>query len=335
MLRRASTIGLAVTIVAAIAIAGIKLLADPIGEPVRAGAAGPAECPAGGTTVATGEQLRAALAAAKPGTVIHLADGTYRGGFTLTAKGTAQAQIFVCGSRAAVLDGVDDTDYVLHLNGARWVQVLGFSIRNGRKGVMADGLRDSVLAGLSVSAIGDEAVHLRTHSVDNVVAGLTIRDTGNRKPKFGEGIYVGSATSNWCRYTRCEPDRSDRNSVLDNDIADVTAEGIDIKEGTQGGVAAGNVISGRSLKGADSWIDVKGNGWRVTGNTGSDSPEDGIQVHVVEKGWGARNHIAGNALTVNGPGYGVYIHEKDKGNVVTCDNRVRGAKRGLTNVSCR
>jgi hypothetical protein len=32
---------------------------------------------------------------------------------------------------------------------------------------------------------------------------------------------------------------------------------------------------------ADSWLDLKGNGWLVERNTGRDSPEDGMQTHVV------------------------------------------------------
>ena len=44
---------------------------------------------------------------------------------------------------------------------------------------------------LQISEIGDEAIHLRQGSSDNVVRGNVIRATGLRNDKFGEGIYVG------------------------------------------------------------------------------------------------------------------------------------------------
>jgi hypothetical protein len=162
-------------------------------------------CPAGTVTVSNAGDLRSALASARPGTVIQIADGVYEGGFRLAASGTEAAPIWVCGSRNAVIDGEDDTDYLFHLEDASYVRLVGFSLRNGRKGVMADRMYFGVIANLSVGTTGDEAIHLRSHSTNNLVTGTVIRDTGNRREKFGEGVYVGSATSNWCNYSECGP----------------------------------------------------------------------------------------------------------------------------------
>ncbi|KPM52826.1 hypothetical protein CcI49_25120 [Frankia sp. CcI49] len=302
--------------------------------------AGGITCPAGGTTVSDAGDLRSALATAKPGTVIRIADGVYKGKFKLSATGTEAAPIWLCGSKDAILDGTEDDDqvnYVLHLDGASWVRVVGFTVRNGQKGVIGDRLQHSIIAQLRVNTIGDEAIHLRTASSDNTVVGNVIRDTGNRREKFGEGVYIGSAESNWCTYTDCEPDRSDRNSVIGNDIAGTTSENIDIKEGTTGGVVRGNTLSSDALVEADSWIDVKGNGWLVEDNigTGGGTLEDGIQTHVIKKDWGRQNTIRHNTLTVNAKGFGVYIHDGDKTqNVVGCDNQVTGAQSGPSNIDC-
>ena len=62
-----------------------------------------------------------------------------------------------------------------------------------------------------------------------------VRDTGLLRQFYGEGIYVGSAHKNWCKYSDCQPDASDDDIITGNDIADTTAENIDIKEGTTGG----------------------------------------------------------------------------------------------------
>ena len=302
------------------------------GESVPA-AAGPADC-AGGQTVSTADDLDDALSAAGPGDVIRLEPGTYSGEFTASAAGTEAEPITLCGPADAVLDGGGTDDgYVLHLDGAAHWVLSGFSVQNGQKGVMADATTFTVIEGLSVSRIGDEAIHLRGFSTDNTVRGNTIRDTGLRKPKFGEGVYVGTAESNWCDVSGCEPDASDRNVVEGNDIAATTSESVDIKEGTSDGVVRGNTFDGSDISGADSWVDVKGNGWLIENNSGENSPVDGYQTHEILEGWGTDNVFRGNTATVNGEGFG-YSLTPELGNVVECSNEAAGAAEGTSNVTC-
>jgi hypothetical protein len=292
-------------------------------------------CPTATVQVSTAAELISALRGARPGTVIQLHDGVYSGEFTATASGTKAAPIYLCGSRAAILQGDGfKGGYVLHFNGAAHWRVAGFTVLNGQKGVMVDAGTDLGLQGLLVEQIGDEAVHLRRNSTDNVVRGLTIRNTGNRKPKFGEGIYVGSATSNWSQLTGGQPDHSDRNFVLDNVISATTAESIDVKEGTSDGVIAGNTFDGAALSGADSWVDIKGNGWLIAGNRGRTSTKDGFQTHVILDGWGDDNLFTDNQADLNGgSGVGYYLH-RQLSNEVNCTNTVSGASGGLSNFPC-
>jgi hypothetical protein len=305
-------------------------------------AAAGSECQpgAGGTTVAvaTARELQRALDKAAKGQRIRLADGVYQGEFVVRGSGTASQRIALCGSRRAVLRG--DTvkeGYVLHLDGADHWTISGFSVTNGEKGVMADRATHNVVQDLAVHHIGHEGIHLRTFSSDNLVRDNLVHHTGLRKAKYGEGVYVGSAHSNWCEHSGCKPDRSDRNRILGNQIGpNVTAEGVDLKEGTSSGLVSGNTFLGRHLTGADSWVDIKGNAWKVQANRGSLSPEDGFQVHVEAPGWGRANHIAGNTGDL-GPGgeYGVRVDNDASGTVVGCDNRIGGAGKGLSNIPCR
>jgi hypothetical protein len=230
--------------------------------------------------------------------------------------------------------------YPRHRHGAAHWQVLGFTVTGGQKGLMVDSGVGNLIEGLLVHGVGDEAIHLRAGSTDNVVRSNTVRDTGLRKPKFGEGIYVGSAESNWSDITGGRPDRSDRNVVEGNDIAQTTAESVDVKEGTSDGVVRGNRFDGTGMDddAADSWVDVKGNGWLIEGNTGTHSPEDGFQVHEVVDGWGRDNVFRGNTAQVDGPGYGINAagpREMRESTVVECGNSAPGAASGLTNVDCR
>jgi hypothetical protein len=286
--------------------------------------------------VGTADQLQRALDEARPGRTIRLADGTYEGNFVATAQGTADTPIRLCGGRGAVLDGGGvDGGYTLHLQKASHWQVDGFTVRGGGKGVMVDAGTGNRIQGLLVTSVGDEAIHLRTDSTENAVVGNVVRDTGLRKPKYGEGIYVGSAESNWCRQTGCRPDRSDRNVIEANDIAGTTAEAVDIKEGTAAGVLRDNVFDGSDLVDADSWVDVKGNNWRIEGNWGTTSPGDGFQVHEIVDGWGRGTVFVGNhasdvkGLAINAAG----SSDLRNSTTVGCTNSIQGGG-SLSNVQC-
>jgi hypothetical protein len=288
--------------------------------------------------VVSAGELTAALAGAGPGTAIRLADGVYPGNFTASAQGTPEQPIVLCGGRGAILDGgAKDNGYTLHLAGAEHWKVVGFTVRGGQKGVMADRAVGNLIEGLAVLRIGDEAIHLRAFSTDNLVRANTIRGTGLRRDKYGEGIYVGSAESNWCAISECKPDRSDRNIIEGNDIAETTAESVDIKEGTTGGILRGNIFSGADMTDSDSWVDVKGNGWTITSNTGTQAPEDGFQTHTILDGWGVDNVFAGNTARVNADGYAINItgtKDERADNEVACDNVATAAGEGVTNVDC-
>lgn len=294
---------------------------------------GAVTCPAATVEVADADALAAALDAAAPGDVIGIAPGTYRGKFVATADAGSDP-IWLCGSREVVLDGGGiKQGYALHLDGAAGWRLVGFTVRNAQKGVMADHATGNVIQGLLVEDIGDEAIHLRAFSTDNVVRGNEVRDTGQRREKFGEGIYVGSAESNWCRHTDCDPDRSDRNEIVGNLVYGTTAEGLDVKEGTADGIARDNVFGGDALSGADSWVDAKGNDWVFERNTGIGSPQDGFQMHEILDGWGTGNVFVANVARVDGPGHG-FAATNTEGNVVRCDNEVTGAGSGFADVDC-
>ena len=90
------------------------------------------------------------------------------------------------------------------------------------------------------------------------------------------------------------------------------------------------------LAGADSWVDVKGNGYLMRNNVGTHTTQDDFQTHVIDDmGSGRDNVFTDNTAEVNGPGYGFYIHEpEDSNNTVACDNLDTGAASGVSNQPC-
>jgi len=192
---------------------------------------------------------------------------------------------------------------------------------------------------MKVSNVGQEAVHFRAFSRYNVIRDSEITGTGKKSAQYGEGVYIGSANSNWGTYTGGQPDKSDRNIVLNNTFTNFTAEGIDLKEGSTGGYIAGNTFEGSSISGqnsADSWIDAKGNYYLIENNVGTNTLVDGFQVHSVYAGWGANNAFKANTANVNASGYGFNVVSTavQFGNIVYCSNVATGAGLGLSNVTC-
>jgi hypothetical protein len=329
------------TIALALTSALLAVQGGPASAAPEASASAATAASAATTRVSSADQLQSALKSARPGQVIELADGVYRGKFVASGSGTATKPIVLRGGRGAVLQSAAySTGVTLHLQDANYWRLEGFTVRKGQKGVVLDRSNHNVLSGLDVGDVGMEAVHFRSSSSDNRLEGSDIHDTGRFDKGRGEGVYIGTAFVHWDKYGNSNGmDRSDRNVITGNRIHAITAENIDIKEGTVNGQILDNVFEGDRMSGVhhgDSWIDVKGNGYLIANNTGTKTLLDGFQTHVQLDGWGRDNTFRGNKLTLDGKGVGINIYKAvARGNVVTCDNKVTGAAGGMTNLNCR
>jgi hypothetical protein len=315
--------------------------------------------------VTTAAQLKAALAGAAPGQTIQLAPGTYRGSFVAQKAGTAGAPITLAGPANALLinDGPSgdapscpapaagyDSGYGLWLYNAPYWNLKGFTVQESKKGIIADNSPHTVIDGVYVHHVDEEGVHFRKSSSDSVLRNSRITDTGLVQPGYGEGVYLGSAGSNWaCHGNSGGVDKSDRVQVIGNKIGpNITAEPIDVKEGTFDGVIRGNTFDGQGITGensADSWIDVKGIGYTIEDNTGTFRTPgvlaNGYETHnpgtTPSFPNGCGNLWRNNRSDLGGAGeYAVKITSTSKcksdPNVVYASNTVTGAKKGLTNV---
>lgn len=282
-----------------------------------------ADCPAATVTVGTSAQLKDALAKAQPGTSIRLSPGTYEGSFRLDASGTSSKPIWVCGSSSTVIRPntlVRGTG--MYVSGSD-VVLAGFSVTKSLKGVMVVGANRVTVADLKIWDIGDEAVHFRNSSTSGVLVGTTITRTGRTNPAFGEGVYIGTSSKNWCAYNDCAVDRSNGTTLLDNVINETTAEAIEVKEGVQSTVIQGNKITTAVAGTADiqSGIQIKGNDNVVTGNSVTANRPFAIRVLFAGGDWGLRNVISGNTATLTSASKAmIYLATKD--NFVRCTNKV-------------
>lgn len=317
-----------------------------------------ADCPSPTTTVSDAAGLRRALQDAHGGDVIRLADGVYEGNFAVHVRATQPNPLWICGSSRAVLRGASINEgYGLHIVDSSYVNAIGFTVSDSRKGVMLDRSNHITLTQLTVTNIGNEGVHFRSKTTDSILVASSISATGQQRdvsnPQWGEGVYVGSHHKNWCAQgyegcergcsktsVGCEPDGSSRNIIADNDIFDTTAEAVDIKEGALNGIVIGNRINADKSTSTDRWIVIRSNGWFVLDNRGdSDRGGNGIQVYrPPTPGYGRENFISGNTANFAGSkkssiGYAVFV--QTGGNTVSCDNSYQGpGKIATSNVTC-
>lgn len=320
--------------------------------------------PSSGSTVdvSTAAQLTSALATVQPGQTIRLAPGTYSGAFLAQTAGTATAPITLTGPTVAVITnpGASGTNpgcstpaagfnpgYGLWLYAAAYWRLSGFTVADASKGIVLDAAPHVLIDGVYVHDIGDEGVHFRRSSADGVIENSRIERTGQVQPDFGEGVYLGSANSNWSCYGNTGGvDASDRVQVLNNHIGpDVAAEHVDVKEGTVGGVLRGNTFNGQGIAGqnsADSWVDVKGSDYLIQGNTGTFAPPgvfaNGYETHNPTAGSGCGNIWRDNASDLGNVGaWAIDVTSTSKCvghlNVVYTSNTVTNAVSGLTNIN--
>jgi serine/threonine protein kinase len=284
--------------------------------------------------VATARELSRALEAARAGDTIRLAPGEYHGTFFTSRQGTAEDPITLTGPREAMLFNpgtekdcsptrsteVSYCGYGLHLNHAAHWNLSGFTVADSKKGIVLDDSQHVTIDGVEVVGIQEEAVHFRTSSSDNVIQNSRIHQIGSEtQAAYGAGIVFGSDDGLWRKYGEgiqvggYAPDRSDRNKALNNELGPhISAEHIDLMEGTKDGVIRGNSFNGHGISGenyADSWLDAKGNAYLIEGNSGTFGGDghlkDGFQAHAVDPGWGCGNVFRDNDANLGGaPGYG-------------------------------
>lgn len=286
--------------------------------------------------VANGAELTQALESAQPGDRISLAPGNYAGNFVLASSGEQSSPIWICGSREAVIDSGGLSNGVgLSISG-NYAGVWGLTVSNAQTGILVDGGDFVTIDYVEIRTTGNEGINFRNNATDGIVQDALVHHTGLQSATSGVGISVGSSAANWTAITGGDPDKSDRIAILRNWIWDTAAESIDLKEGTSDGRIEFNSFDGSSITGANSWVDVKGNGYMLQGNVGTTSPEDGFQTHSVgDLGWGTDNTFVANTAQVSGPGYGFYIQDSETtNNVVSCSNFATAAEAGFSNVAC-
>ena len=308
-------------------------------------------------TVRNSVELTNALAAVTSGQTIQLAAGTYAGNFRIANKnGTEASPIYIKGTNAVLSSPSISTGYGLQLDGVSYVVIDGIEIVGSQKGLVVDASSHCTLQKLTISGSGMEGVHFRKSSSFNILQDSRIHSTGLYDAANGEGVYLGSAYSNWSKYmaNADTPDASNDNLILRNFIGPkVSAEAVDVKEGTKRNRIELNYLNSTGTSAVDSTVDIKGDSTLIIDNTLVHTPTlvanfivDGMQSHAITVAgiiYGQGNLFSGNSIDVNttfgtadfitlpATGYAIKMFGGATGTVCTSNQAQHGVT--LTNVS--
>jgi endoglucanase len=237
-------------------------------------------------------EILTAMANAQAGDEIIIQPGTYESVmkikdiyakfnyFSCGANGTAANPIILRGASSTnipvlrVAESLKFLGPTLGITGDYWI-IKDLEFSNGQKGIMMDGAYNCQLINVTVHTTGEEAIHLRHGSSNNLIQNCKIYNAGIQDPGNGEGIYVGSDQKVHFNPTAVPNSTYDPN-VLNNTIegctfgVDIRAEAIDVKEGSQNTIIRNCSFLATGISGmnsADSFIDLKGGYVYVYGNT--------------------------------------------------------------------
>ena len=267
--------------------------------------------------VNTASELENALSEASAGDKIVIESGTYLGNFKLKVGGSQNKPIWIVAENVSNMPILDGDDYnnstTLAIDGEDaggigYIYVESIKVSNARTGISVDQADYVTIDNVEVYDIGQSAIHLRDGSKYNIVKDSYIHDTGLYNVKYGEGVYIGSDYTKWpggSSSSEYDP-AVDYAQILNNIIGpNVTAEHIDIKEGSSYAYVIGNTFDAEGMNdiinGGLSFIDFKGNYAEAAYNTGDQNDneyfENAFEINEKSSGWGAYNDIHNNRVT--------------------------------------
>ncbi len=290
--------------------------------------------------------LQRAMKTAQPGDTIILNPGFYEGDLSTSGHNNAHFYSNQSGTPAQpiTLKSYDKNDqqtllgttfalyYGVYITGDHWV-IRDLVVQHAQKGIVLDHANYTLMDNIKVFDIGEEAVHIRDSSQNNVLSNCLITDTGKAgRPGYGEGVYIGSDTK------LIPNDFSNNNRVGGCQIGPrVTGELFDVKENTTKTIIEKNYLIGDAIAGidyhyADSLIDIKGDRAIVRYNTMDDKGNINVThgVHALKKKTHVKSFYYGNTVTLNAQASFVKIGE---GTAYVLNNTLVNANRVVQDYS--
>jgi len=225
-----------------------------------------------------GEDIRAALAALRPGDELVLGGGVYSfdSNFTISATGTLDQPIVIRArtGETPVLQQNNANQNAVEIRNSRYLILRGIEVTGGSHGIRLMDSSFITIEECNFHETGD--VGLSANSGGTYEGLKILRNEIHHTHGTGEGMYLG------CNNDACRV----KNSLIDGNYIHHTngpgveqGDGIELKEGSSGNVISNNVIHDTNYPGILTYSTV-GNGPanRIEGNLIWHTNDNGIQV---------------------------------------------------------
>ena len=273
--------------------------------------------------VTNASELDSALSNASAGDKIVIASGTYKGNFKLAKGGSKSKPIWIVGESTSNVPYISGDDInngtALAIDGENkggigYIYIQNLKVTKARTGIAVDQANYVTIDDVEVYKVGQSAIHLRDGSKYSIVKNSYIHDTGLYNVKYGEGVYIGSDYTKWpggSSDSEYNPE-VDYAQILNNKIGpNVTAEHVDVKEGSSHAYIIGNTFDAKGMtdiiNGGLSFIDFKGNDAECAYNIGDQNNnayfENAFEINEKSNGWGMDNDIHHNTVTFDDKHY--------------------------------
>ncbi|CAM9883296.1 unnamed protein product [Discosporangium mesarthrocarpum] len=308
------------------------------------------------------EGLQDCLDKVEPGDTCYLLEGNHYASAITKTHGKESSRITITGSSNACIKGYSDAkkkdrtlqiahDYYTvedicfdgkHDDGGYYPATAVYTLawdRKSTKNGVTSGVTGLQLYNLEIKNFYEECIHLKYFTTFTDMAGCKVYNCGivnfskGGDAKVGEGVYIGTAYSQWNDKKSPESDKDDTgedvcryNWIHENDFSTHGNECVDIKEGSRDNLIENNLCMNQRDKNSGGF-GSRGNGNTFRYNSISDCLGAGIRLGG-HQGYGVDNHVYHNNMEEINNG-GILVKAKDQqgvvcGNTLDSENMIKG-----------
>lgn len=223
--------------------------------------------------IASGQDPAPVFAGAVPGDIIRFAAGIHSAhAIEISCSGNSTSPIEIFGETGARLqhpDGQTGTGYAVHVTGS-FLYIHDLIVEEAAKAMVLDGVNHCKLQRVEGRNTHEEIFKIRAFSSFVYVDTCSAHDSGSGQ-QFGEGFYIGDASSNWPNTS--SPDTTNHIRIDNSESYRCYSDGVDCKEGAHDIVIKGHNSDFTQGNTPPTDAQVPGN----FGNSGGFSRADRIQ----------------------------------------------------------
>lgn len=273
-----------------------------------------------------------ALGKARPGTTIIVQAGTYPEHLVTKTDGTPNKPITLTAAGPVTLTGDATHSRIFELRHDFYI-IEGFEMTDKDTLLWLQEADNNIIRSNFFHHADGECIRAKYHSSHNLFTSNRIEDCGltdfvnGGTGKNGEGIYLGTAPEQLDRNPTPETDSTSDNTITNNTFVTHGNECVDIKEGSERNLIAGNDCTGQRDP-ESGGFNSRGSNNIFRNNISHGNAGAGIRLGGDALTDGINNEVVNNSLIRN-TGYALKVMRLPQG--LICGNLAADNGKGFTN----